>query len=71
MTAPRIDIPVSIPDVHVLNEGQALVCEYQGRRFGLPPHLILEGSEVHGAGDVGRLVVPAWFAEELLQDLPD
>ena len=56
---------VVVEDVVVVSDGPVLVCETQGRRFGIPPAYIGPGSEVYAAGDRGRLVLPGQVARNL------
>jgi hypothetical protein len=56
----------AIATVTVVSElNNAFICSVDGRRIVVPRALVLAGSEVHKAGDRGRLVVPRQLAFEL------
>jgi hypothetical protein len=48
---------VTIANVRAISNGLALICEVDGRRFGVPTYEIDPTSEVRRPGDVGMLVV--------------
>ena len=56
---------VTVEDVLAVSDGPVLVCEIAGRRVGIPYACIEAGSEVHGAGDRGKLVIPVELARNL------
>ena len=53
---------VSIENALAISDGLALICEVNGRRFGVPLNLISSTSEVKQPGDRGRLVIPERLA---------
>lgn len=55
-----------VSDVEVLEDtGLVLRCRVDGKVVGVPPRLILEGSEIKRPGDRGRLVLPLELAQNL------
>jgi hypothetical protein len=56
---------VIIEDVLAVTDGLALICEVNGRRFGVPWARIARCIEVKRPGDRGRLVIPRQVAEAL------
>ena len=56
---------VSIPGVHAVSDGLVLICDVDGRRFGVPLNRIARHSEVRQVGDRGRLVIPRELAFHL------
>jgi hypothetical protein len=56
---------VWIPNVRALSEGDALVCQIQGHRAGVPKDEIMAESHVRKPGDYGVLVIARAVAERL------
>ena len=59
---------MAVRNVRAVTDGLALICQCEGRNFGVPQSLIGPHSQVRAVGDFGMLTVPAWFARE--QGLP-
>ena len=55
---------VAVRNVRAVTDGLRLICQCEGRNFGVPHRLIGIHSQVRFVGDVGMLIVPAWFARE-------
>jgi hypothetical protein len=54
---------IEFRDVEVLDaEGEELHCAVAGKQIVVPLLTVQPGSEVHAAGDRGRLVIPRWLA---------
>ncbi|HZR84760.1 MAG TPA: hypothetical protein VFD92_26935 [Candidatus Binatia bacterium] len=56
---------VAIPNVSVVADGLALVCEVDGKRVGVPRTALHPHSEVRKVGDRGSLTIIAWVARDL------
>jgi hypothetical protein len=56
---------MSVENVLVMSEGLVLICEINGRRFGVPRGRIARSSQMRNLGDRGRLVVPRELAVDL------
>ena len=56
---------VRLEDVLYISNGLVPICEYEGRRFGVPFRVFEPGSTIHVPGDRGRLVLTRAVAEWL------
>jgi hypothetical protein len=56
---------VRLENVLFISNGLVPICEYKGRRFGIPFRVLEPGSTVHAPGDRGTLVVARAVAEWL------
>ena len=56
---------VQLEDVLFISNGLVPICEYKGRRFGIPFRVLEPGSTIHAPGDRGRLVLARAVAEWL------
>ena len=48
---------VALEDVLFISDGLVPICEYKGRRFGVPFRVLEPGSTIHAPGDRGTLVL--------------
>ena len=56
---------VALEDVLFISDGLVPICEYKGRRFGVPFRVLEPGSTIHAPGDRGTLVLARAVAEWL------
>jgi hypothetical protein len=56
---------VRLEDVLFVSNGLVPICEYKGRRFGVPFRVLEPGSTIHAPGDRGMLVLARAVAEWL------
>ena len=56
---------VKLEDVLFISDGLVPICEYKGRRFGVPFRVLEPGSTIHEPGDRGTLVLSRAVAEWL------
>lgn len=56
---------VALEDVLFISNGLVPICEYKGRRFGVPFRVLEPGSTIHKPGDRGTLVLSRAVAEWL------
>ena len=56
---------VRLEDVLFISNGLVPICEYKGRRFGVPFRVFEPGSTIHAPGDRGTLVLARAVAEWL------
>jgi len=54
---------VTLEDVLFISNGLVPICEYKGRRFGVPFRVLEPGSTIHAPGDRGTLVLARAVAE--------
>jgi hypothetical protein len=58
--------PIEASPVEALSESvHGLVCKMDERRFAIPRHFLLAGSEVRKPGDRGKVLIPGWLARSL------
>ena len=50
--------------MRAISDGLTLICQCEGRNFGVPQNLIGPHSQVRVVGDFGILIVAAWFARD-------
>ena len=56
---------VRLEDVLFISNGLVPICEYKGRRFGVPFRVLEPGSTIHVPGDRGTLVLARAVADWL------
>ena len=56
---------MKLEDVLFISNGLVPICEYKGRRFGVPFRVMEPGSTIHASGDRGTLVLARAVAEWL------
>ena len=56
---------VALKDVLFVSDGLVPICEYKGRRFGVPFRVLEPGSTIHEPGDRGTLVLTRAVVEWL------